>query len=123
MTDANGVATATWKLGHVAGTQTATATRGGATGSPVTFSATATPGAATQLTQPTGDGQAWMIGTVLPKPLTITVADQYGNGVPNLAIAWQVTSGSATVTPANATSNTSGLAQTTVTLGNSPDPS
>lgn len=120
VTDANGVASTTWKLGHTAGTQTATATLAGATGSPLTFTATATPGAATRLIQPTGDGQAWMVGTVLPKPLAVTVADQYGNGVPGIAIAWQVTSGSSTVSPTNATSSASGVAQTTVTLGNTP---
>lgn len=122
VTDANGVATTTWTLGHIAGSQTATATHGGATGSPVTFTATATPGAASRLIQPAGDGQAWMIGTVLPKPLTVTVADQYGNGVPNTTVAWQVTSGSASVNPTNAMSNASGVAQTTVTLGNTPGP-
>ncbi len=122
VTDATGVATATWKLGNVAGTQAVTATHDGATGSPVTFIATAQPGAATQLIQPTGDGQAWMVGTVLPKPLTITVADQYNNGVPNKAVAWQVASGSASVNPANATTNASGVAQTTVMLGNTAGP-
>jgi plastocyanin len=122
VTDASGVATTTWKLGHTAGTQSATAALSSAAGSPLTFTATATPGAATRLIQPTGDGQAWMVGTVLPKPLAVTVADQYGNGVPGTAIAWQVTSGSATVSPANATSSASGVAQTTVTLGNTPGP-
>ncbi|HVH67957.1 MAG TPA: plastocyanin/azurin family copper-binding protein [Gemmatimonadales bacterium] len=122
VTDANGVATTMWRLGHTAGTQTATATLSGATGSLLTFTAVATPGVATQIIQPTGDRQAWMVGTVLPKPLTVTVADQYGNGVSGLAIAWQVTSGSATVSPANAPSGTGGVAQTTVTLGNTPGP-
>lgn len=122
MTDANGIATTTWKLGHVAGAQTATASVSGASGSPVTFSATATPGAATQMIQPTGDGQAWMIGTVLPQPLAVTVADQYGNGVAGTAVAWQVTSGSASVNPTNPTSNASGVAQTSLTLGNTPGP-
>jgi plastocyanin len=122
VTDATGIATTTWKLGHVSGPQTATATLNGATGSPVTFTATATPGAATQMIQPSGDGQAWMVGTVLPKPLTVTVADNYGNGVSGIAIAWQVTSGSASVSPTNGTSNASGVAQTTVTLGNTAGP-
>ncbi len=121
VTDANGVATTTWKLGHTAGTQSATATLSGAAGSPLTFTATATPGAATRLIQPTGNGQAWMVGTVLPQPLAVTVADQYGNGVPGTAIAWQVTSGSATVSPTT-TSSASGVAQTTVTLGNTAGP-
>lgn len=40
-TDANGVATTTWTLGAGGGAQTATATVTGASGSPVTFTATA----------------------------------------------------------------------------------
>jgi plastocyanin len=120
MTDANGIATTTWKLGHVSGAQNATATLSGASGSPVTFTATATPGAATQMIQPTGNGQAWMIGTVLPQPLAVTVADQYANGVAGTAITWQVTSGSASVNPGSSMSNASGIAQTVLTLGNTP---
>jgi len=42
VTDANGIAGTAWTLGTVAGSQTATATLSGATGSPVTFTATAT---------------------------------------------------------------------------------
>src|SRR4029077_4545037 len=122
MTDANGIATTTWKLGHVSGAQTATASVSGASGSPVTFTATATPGVATQMIQPTGDGQAWMIGTILPQKLGVTVADQYANGVAGTAVAWQVTSGSASVSPTNPTSNASGVAQTSLTLGNTPGP-
>lgn len=122
VTDASGVATTTWKLGHTAGVQTATATLNNATGSPLTFTATATPGVATQMINPTGDGQQGVVGAVLPNPLAVTAADQFGNGVPGIAIAWQVTSGSASVNPTNATSNATGIAQTTVTLGGTPGP-
>ena len=119
-TDANGAATTTWMLGHTAGAQTVTATLAGAAGSPLTFTATATPGVATQIVQPTGDGQAGMVGTALAQPLGVTVFDQDGNGVPSIGITWQVTSGSATVNPVNATSNATGVAQTRVTLGGTP---
>jgi plastocyanin len=40
-TDADGIATTTWTLGAVPGTQTATATVAGASGSPLSFTATA----------------------------------------------------------------------------------
>ena len=122
VTDATGIATTTWTLGHTAGAQTATATLAGATGSPLTFSATATPGAATQLINPTGDGQHGMIDVTLANPLTITVADQYGNGVAGLAVAWQVTGGTGSVSPTTATSGASGVAQTMLTLGGTPGP-
>src|SRR5262249_47024669 len=42
-TGADGISSATWTLGSVVGAQSAQATVSGATGSPVTFSATATP--------------------------------------------------------------------------------
>jgi plastocyanin len=120
VTDMNGVAATMWKLGHTSGAQTATATLSGATGSPLTFNATATPGMPTQMISPTGGGQSSMVGTVLPQPLAVKVADQYGNGVSGIAIAWQVTSGSATPSPTNPTSTATGVAQTTVTLGGTP---
>ncbi len=40
-TDANGIAVTSWTLGPTAGSQTATATLSGATGSPLSFTATA----------------------------------------------------------------------------------
>jgi plastocyanin len=43
VTGADGIASTAWTLGTVSGSQTATATLSGATGSPVTFTATATP--------------------------------------------------------------------------------
>jgi hypothetical protein len=43
VTDGSGIATTTWILGRAVGAQTATATLSGATGSPATFTATATP--------------------------------------------------------------------------------
>ena len=55
LTDANGLAQSPWTLGPTAGTQSATATAAGLSGSPVTFTATATSPPATQLvftTQP-----------------------------------------------------------------------
>ncbi|HSE47438.1 MAG TPA: hypothetical protein VLA89_19240, partial [Gemmatimonadales bacterium] len=48
-TDVDGVATATWTLGNTAGPVTATASVTDATGSPVTFTATADPDAPAEL--------------------------------------------------------------------------
>src|SRR6266571_3663224 len=116
MTDASGIAMATWTLGHTAGTQTATATLSGATGSPVTFTATATPGAATQLLKSSGDNQTGFVTLTLANPLEVKVTDQFGNGVQGTGVDWQVTTGSASLNPSHATSDASGIAQTTVTL-------
>ncbi len=116
-TDANGIATANWTLGTTAGTQTATATLNGATGSPVTFMATATPGPATQLIQVSGNSQNGITNAALANPVVVKVADRFGNGVSGVTVAWQVTSGAASVTPPSGPTDGTGAAQRTVTIG------
>ncbi len=115
-TDANGVATATWTLGNVSGAVTATAAVSGATGSPVTFDATADPDVADELSIAGGNGQTGSLNTALP-PLQAKVADQFGNGVPGVDVDWEVTSGAGSVAPASSTTNAGGIASATVTLG------
>jgi adhesin/invasin len=78
-TDANGIATVgSWTLGTTAGTNTLTASSGSLSGSPVTFTATGTAGAATKLVftgQPT---DAAANATITP-PVVVTAQDQFGN--------------------------------------------
>jgi adhesin/invasin len=81
-TDGGGYASATRVLGTTAGTQRATASAGGLPGSPVTFTATAVPGAPSQLTftqQPT-DTRA---GEIISPAVRITLRDQFGNPATN----------------------------------------
>ena len=122
VTDASGIATTTWTLGQVAGGQSATATLAGATGSPVTFLATAAAGSATQLSLASGDNQSGSPNATLANPLTVKAGDQFGNGVSGVAVAWQLTGGTGSVNPLNATSGASGLAQTVLTLGGAAGP-
>jgi len=117
VTDASGIATTSWTLGQVAGGQSATATRAGATGSPVTFSATAAAGTANQLSLASGDNQSGSPSAALPTQLAAKAADQFGNGVAGSVVTWAVTGGTATVNPSSANSDATGLAKTTVTLG------
>jgi len=117
VTDASGIATTVWTLGQVAGGQSATATLAGATGSPLTFLATAAAGTATQLSLASGDNQSGSPNATLANPLSVKVGDQFGNGVSGVAVAWQLTSGTATVNPSSANSDATGLSKTTVTLG------
>ena len=116
VTDASGIATTTWTLGQTAGAQRATASLAGATGSPVTFTASATAGAATQLSLSSGDGQTNTPNSAL-SPLKVKVGDQFGNGVSGVSVAWLVTGGTASVQPASSASDASGIAQTAATLG------
>jgi len=77
--DANGDASTVWTLGGTLGSQAMTATAAGVTGS-TPFSATATPGAATQLAflvQPATVDEA----AVITPAITVRALDQFGNGV------------------------------------------
>ena len=122
VTDATGIATTSWTLGHTSGAQSATATLAGATGSPVTFAATATAGTAKQLSLASGNNQTGVVNSTLASPLKVLVGDQFGNGVAGDTVAWQVTSGTATLGAATSLSGANGVAQMLVTLGANPGP-
>jgi len=115
-TDAQGLSEATWTLPQSAGTRTASAAVAGANGSPVSFSATALPGAATNLVLRSGNNQSAETGTVLPLPLKVKATDQFGNGVAGVVVSWQVNGGGGSVGPPTSTTDTTG-ATTVWTLG------
>jgi plastocyanin len=121
-TDAAGIAASQWTLGQSAGLQSASATLSGAGGSPVGFTATASAGAAASLAESDGDGQSGLINTALANPLLARATDQFGNSVSGVNVMWQVTSGTAMVSPASSSTGSSGEAQTTVTLGGTAGP-
>lgn len=115
-TDVDGVATATWTLGNAAGPVTATATVSGATGSPVTFTATANPDAPAALSLVDGNEQSGPINSTL-NALQVKVADQFGNGVSGVTVTWTVTSGDGAVAPGTSNTDANGVAESEVTLG------
>lgn len=116
-TGADGIATTTWTLGQAAGAQGVTASLSGASGSPVSFSATATPGPAAELALSDGDNQTGVPSSTLGNALRVKVGDQYGNGVQGETVSWQVTGGDASVQPTSSVSDAGGIAETSVTLG------
>jgi plastocyanin len=120
VTDPSGIATNAWTLGTVSGPQTAQASLTGASGSPVSFSATATPDAAALLSKLSGDAQNAEINNPLPAPVQAKVADQFGNGVPGVDVAWAATG--ATVSAPNVPSDASGTSAVNVTLGGTEGP-
>lgn len=122
VTNASGVACTAWTLGATTGQQAVTATLTGATGSPLTYHATATVGPATDMLLVDGDAQTGDINTTLSQPLTVKVTDAFGNAIFNQSVSWAVTHGSATVTNASVKTNTSGFSSTTVQLGATPGP-
>ena len=117
VTDAAGLAQATWTLPQAAGARTATATVADAAGSPVTFSATAIAGPATQLNRTGGNAQSGSVNAALTNPLQVTAVDQFGNGVAGVSVAWQVTGGGGSVASPNSTTSASGAATMVWTLG------
>jgi plastocyanin len=116
VTDASGIATSTWTLGHTAGTQAASATVSGATGSPVAFSATGTAGAAATIATHAGNNQTGATGSTLATPLQVVTTDQYGNPVAGVTVTWAVTAGGGSVTPTTSVSDAQGIASTSQTL-------
>ncbi len=117
VTDAAGLAQATWTLPQASGAKTATATVADAAGSPVSFSATALAGPATQLNRTGGNAQSGSVNAALPTPLQVTAVDQFGNGVAGVSVAWQVTGGGGSVASPNSTTGASGAATMVWTLG------
>jgi plastocyanin len=108
-------------LGTAAGAQTARATVAGASGSPVTFTATATAGAAATLAKvPEGDNQAAEIGTALALPVRALVTDEHGNGVAGTTVGWEASRGS--VSSSAVPSIESGISSVTVTAGGTAGP-
>lgn len=114
-----GQTSVTWTLGTVAGTSnnTATASVSGLTGSPVALTASANAGPATQMALDGGHNQTAPAGTVLPIPLSVLVADGYGNGVAGVTVDWLVTSGGGSVSATSSQTGGTGLASVQRTLG------
>ena len=113
-TNANGHATTRLTLGNDAGTTTVTATVEGL--DPVTFTATAiTPHS---LTKVSGDGQQGQAGEQLAKPFVVSVLDQNGSAFAGASVTFSVTAGGGTLSAVTDTTDASGRARTTLTLGN-----
>ncbi len=112
--NAAGIATiGSWTLGTVAGPNSVTATSIGLANSPLTFTATGTPGTASQLviaTQPSANAQN---GVALTQQPVLQLRDQFGNNVSqaSVVVTSSVASGGGTVSGGTtATTNASGTA-------------
>ncbi|MBI1966500.1 MAG: Ig-like domain-containing protein, partial [Gemmatimonadetes bacterium] len=115
-TNASGIASATRVLGTASGTQTATATVTGLSGSPVSFTTTATTGTAATIALNGGNAQTDTVAATLPVPYTVLVTDGFGNPKSGITVTWGVTGGGGSITPSSAT-NGSGIASATRVLG------
>ncbi len=119
LTNASGIASASWTIGAEAGVgnQTATATAPGLAGSPVQFTASATAGAPALLEIATGDNQSASAGSPLPAPLVVRVGDLYNNPVSGVTVNWVAATGGGTVSGPTSITNASGNASINRTLG------
>src|SRR5207253_582284 len=109
--DASGIATVgSWTLGPTAGQNTLTAMSGGLWGSPVTFSATGTAGAAATMAANSATSQSATAGTAVSTPPSVIVKDGNGNPVAQVAVTFAVAPGNGTITGASQTTNASGVA-------------
>lgn len=118
-TDGSGIATTSWTLGTVAGTQNARAQFVGAAGSPQIFTATSVPGAPAALTLAGGDLQYAILNAPFGVPLQVKVSDAFGNGTAGVTVDWAVTAGPATVGAPSAVSNSQGISSIPATAGGS----
>src|SRR5207253_2801011 len=110
-TNGSGVATVgSWTLSATAGSNTLTATSGSLTGSPVTFRATGTAGAAPTRPSTGPTSQTAPAGTAVGSPPSVIVKDANGNPVAGVAVTFAVAPGNGTITGASQTTNASGVA-------------
>ena len=75
------------------------------------------PGVATQLVKSGGDGQNWYFNNPLPTALTVIVRDANKCPVPGVVINWAIQTGGGGLSPAQSTTNSSGVASTVDSIG------
>src|SRR5207302_111187 len=110
-TGSDGIAAlSSWTLSATAGSNTLTATSGSLSGSPVTFTATGTAGAAATIAANSPTSQAATAGTAVTSPPSVIVKDANGNPVAEVAVTFTPAAGSGSVTGGTQTTNGSGIA-------------
>lgn len=115
VTGTDGLASVTWTLGTAAGAQSVLVT---STGLPsVTFSATANAAAPASMIIVSGNNQVGSPGVTLPQPLRARVLDQFGNGVPGVAVTFTSSPADGTIDPPSSLTGADGIAQGNWTLG------
>jgi plastocyanin len=121
MTDANGIAEATYTLGPNAGPGMVRASVFGLEGSPVSFGATADAGSPTRISLASGSGQLGAVNQVVGR-YEVQVTDAHDNPVRGVLIEWKVTEGGGAIDPERSITGSDGpdsapRASTVHTLG------
>jgi hypothetical protein len=119
-TNSNGVASTRWTVGTtVAVTHVVTARVVGTRADTLTvgqFSAKVVPGPG-QLSAVSGSGQSGVPLAPLSAPLTVRVADVYGNPIADQSVTWTLGTGAGTLSVPTSLTNAQGIASVTWTLG------
>ena len=112
----SGLSSSKLTTGTTAGTNTASAKIHG-TNTSVTFTATGTAGAATQLSINSGDGQSATVGTSPTNSISILAQDANNNAASGATIVWASASGGGSVNSNSGATSGMGIASAAVTLG------
>ncbi len=119
LTDNNGLASATAKLGAQAGEYLFRASNPALVGSPITFRIIATPAAVARIHVYEGNNQTARALQTLASPIKVRLSDLYNNGVPNQEVMFEVTAGGGSVYPLSIHTDKQGIAGTVWRLGSS----
>lgn len=117
VTDADGQAQTGLVLGTATGPNSVTASANGLSGSPITFTATAVAGPASRIVLTSGNNQIGTPSAALGLPFVVGVEDAYGNAVMGASVGFSATVGAGQLSTVNVTTDASGHAQTTLTMG------
>ena len=115
--DALGVATVMRTLPANAATVTTTATKAGLSGSPVTFTSVAQVNGAYRIEKFANDSQTDTVLATLGAPFRVHVTDWQSNNVTGYTVSWSAATGGGSVGAPTSTTDGSGIAQITRTLG------
>ncbi|HEU4560434.1 MAG TPA: Ig-like domain-containing protein, partial [Longimicrobium sp.] len=121
ITNGQGQAEATWTLGSKAGPQRVEAAAIDPSNGQViaadTFTATAVPGAPTMSDRVNDQTRSVAVNDTIADSLTVVLRDKYQNPVPGVTVAWAVTAGGGSVSPASVVTGANGLAKTRWIVG------
>ena len=116
LTGDDGLAQVRIDVGGRSGPLTFTASTDGALGSPVSFAVTALAGPSASLRYSGGDEQRGVVGTSLPRPLAVALADAFDNPVAGARVSFTVLQGEGTLAGPEALTGEDGVARLTLTL-------
>lgn len=109
VTDQDGLATASWHLGPVAGRVKASASVRGHLDGPAVLDGVAMPGAVSSIVLASGGAPRPANLRYIDDRITVKLRDQFGNAVPDASVTWEVLHGPASVEALSSMSDSAGV--------------